>query len=88
MAISPVPPKPDPALEVPDWIDTRGRVNEAIFAAAFLKQYPMKCIHGRLFTVDGLVDDEDAIRREIYNMKLTPWKSAFRTPNSAPIMRI
>lgn len=68
MTVSPVSPKPDPALEVPDWIDTRGRVNEAAFSAAFLKQHPMKCIHGRLFTVDGLVDDEDAIRREIYDM--------------------
>lgn len=68
MAVSLVPPKPDPALEVPEWIDTRGRINEAAFSAAFLKHHPMKCIHGRLFTVDGLVDDEDAIRREIYNM--------------------
>lgn len=31
----------------------------------------MKCIGGRLFTVDGLVEDENALRREIYDMICT-----------------
>lgn len=57
-----------PDAEVPFWIDGKGRVNEASFAAMYLAQHPMKCIHGRLFTVDGLVEDENAIRREIYGL--------------------
>ncbi len=52
--------------DLPDWLDRKGRVNEAAFASMYLAEHPMKCIHGRLFTVDGLVDDEEGIRREIY----------------------
>ncbi len=54
--------------DMPLWLDHKGRIHEAAFAAMFLSQKPMKCIHGRLFTVDGLVGDENAIRRDIYDL--------------------
>lgn len=52
----------------PVWLDYKGRINEATFASVFLKTHPMKCIQGRLFTVDGLVEDETALRSEIFEM--------------------
>lgn len=52
----------------PDWLDHKGRINEVLFVDHYLRRHPMKCIGGRLFTVDGLVEDENALRREIYGM--------------------
>ena len=52
--------------EYPQWFDGR-KVNEILFCEEFLKAHPMKCIRGRFFTVDGLVEDEDVLKMEIYN---------------------
>lgn len=49
----------------PAWYDGK-KINEVMFCEEFLQSHPMKCIQGRFFTVDGLVDDEDALRMEIY----------------------
>ena len=38
--------------EWPEWYDGK-HINEALFCQYFLQLHPMKCIHGRLFTVDG-----------------------------------
>lgn len=54
------------ANNMPEWYDGK-KINEVLFCDAFLEDYPMKCIRGQFFTVDGLVDDENAIRMEIYN---------------------
>ena len=35
--------------------------NEALFCQQFLDKHPMKCVRGRLFTVDGLIEDEGQI---------------------------
>lgn len=51
---------------MPEWYDGK-KINEVMFCDAFLEEYPMKCIRGQFFTVDGLVDDENMIRMEIYN---------------------
>ena len=42
----------------PDWYDGR-HINEVLFCQQFLEKHPMKCVRGRLFTVDGLIEDED-----------------------------
>lgn len=55
----------------PDWIDHKGRIIEVMFADDYLSRHPMKCIGGGLFTVDGLVEDENALHREIYSMICT-----------------
>lgn len=40
-------------------------IDEMFFAKCFLEDHPMKCVEGRLFTVNGAVQDEDRIRRAI-----------------------
>ena len=44
----------------PDWYDGR-HINEVLFCQQFLGKHPMKCVRGRLFTVDGLIEDEGQI---------------------------
>ena len=51
-----------------NWLDDEGKINEAAFAEEYLTKHLMKCIHGRLFTVDGMVDDEEALKSEIYQL--------------------
>ena len=40
----------------PAWYDGKN-INEVLFCEEFLAAHPMKCIRGRLFTVDGAVED-------------------------------
>ena len=35
----------------PEWYDGR-HINEVLFCRQFLDKHPMKCVRGRLFTVD------------------------------------
>ena len=44
----------------PEWYDGR-HINEVLFCQQFLDKHPMKCVCGRLFTVDGLIEDEGQI---------------------------
>ena len=44
----------------PDWYDGR-HINEVLYCQQFLDKHPMKCVRGRLFTVDGLIEDEGQI---------------------------
>ncbi len=44
----------------PYWFDGE-RIDEMLFCRTFLAQHPMKCVRGRLFTVDGAVEDEQQI---------------------------
>lgn len=48
----------------PCWYDGKN-VNELLFCQEFLALHPMKCIRGRLFTVDGMVEDETEISQLI-----------------------
>lgn len=52
--------------DMPEWFDGK-KINEVQFCREFLEEHPMKCIQGRFFTVDGLVDDEESLRMEIYD---------------------
>ena len=47
----------------PDWYDVR-HINEVLFCQQFLEKHPMKCVRGRLFTVDGLIEDEGQIGKD------------------------
>lgn len=51
---------------LPLWVDEKGRLNEPMFAEEFLSAHPMKCFHEKLFTVDGMIDDEEALKKEIF----------------------
>lgn len=55
-------------MEAVNWLDEKGRVIEPLFADYFLERHPMRCFHDRLFTVDGMIDDEAAIKKEIYEL--------------------
>ena len=52
--------------DMPEWFDGK-KINEVLFCQSFLENHPMKCIQGRFFTVDGLVDDEESLKMEIYD---------------------
>ena len=54
-------------VEFPEWYDGK-TVNEVKFCEEFLREHPMKSVNGTFFTVEGRVTDEDALRREIYEM--------------------
>ena len=46
------------------WFDGKN-INEVLFCQHFLQLHPMKCVRGRLFTVDGVVEDESEISQMI-----------------------
>lgn len=52
--------------DAPDWVDGK-RIDEVRFCAAFLQSHPMISINGTFFTADGLVSDENLLKKEIYD---------------------
>ena len=46
------------------WFDGKN-INEVLFCQHFLQLHPMKCVRGRLFTVDGVVEDGSEISQMI-----------------------
>ncbi len=48
----------------PVWYDGKN-INEILFCEEFLEAHPMKCVRGRLFTVDGVVEDEAEVSQQI-----------------------
>ena len=81
----------------PDWYDGR-HINEVLFCQQFLDKHPMKCVRGRLFTVDGLIEDEgqigNLILEEISGVltsglsKVVPASSCKRIHRRCPLKRI
>lgn len=53
--------------EPPRWVQNK-RFNEVLFCEDFLAAYPMVCVGGSFFTVEGRVADEESIRKQIYEM--------------------
>ena len=53
--------------ETPRWIQDK-HFNEVLFCEDFLAAYPMVCVSGSFFTVDGRITDEESIRKQIYEM--------------------
>ena len=41
----------------PDWYNGK-KIDEVQFGRAFLEQWPLKCVNGTLYTMDGPVEDE------------------------------
>ena len=41
----------------PDWYNGK-KIDEVQFGRAFLEQWPLKCVNGTLYTLDGPVEDE------------------------------
>lgn len=63
----PPPEKKKPERKLPDWMLDKTTVNELKFCRCFVEKHPLKCIKGRFFDYDGLVD-ENALGNEIYRM--------------------
>ena len=56
-----------PERELPEWMLDKTTVNELKFCRRFVDNHPLKCIGGRFYDMDGLVD-ENALGNEIYRM--------------------
>ena len=53
------------------WVGDNGKIIEPLFADYFLSLHPMRCFQGRLFTVDGMIEDEAPLAislRSAYNL--------------------
>ena len=61
------PEKKKQECELPDWMLDKTTVNVLKFCKLFTQKHPMKCIGGRFFDYDGLVD-ENALGNEVYRM--------------------
>ena len=57
-------------MEQPSWYDGK-MIDEVAFCASFLHQHPMKCVRNRLFTVDGMIEDEGKIQQLILDEVMT-----------------
>ena len=57
-----------PELEFPDWFDGK-KVDEVAYCEYLLKQQEMRCINGLLYTMDGLIDDENMKARIADDLK-------------------
>ena len=62
----------------PDWYDGR-HINEVLFCQQFLDKHPMKCVRGRLFNVDGLIEDEG-------RSAISFWRKS--SPDSWPVQEL
>ena len=57
----------------PVWLTKDRQIDEQLYCCSFLSAYPMKCIHGKLYTADGLVPDEGAVKQMIFD-EISEWK--------------
>ena len=62
-------------MEQPSWYDGK-MIDEVAFCASFLHQHPMKCVRNRLFTVDGMIEDEGKIQHLHAGAGYAPFRSA------------
>ena len=51
---------------VPEWVDGK-KINEVLFCREFLEEHPMVSVGGAFFTVDGLMSDENLLKKQIYD---------------------
>ena len=56
----------NPSADIAVWFDGKA-INEVIFCEEFLRDYPMITVNGTFFTVNGIVNDENRLKKEIYD---------------------
>ena len=56
-----------------DWLSPKGKIVEPDFCRSFLAANPMRCIHDHFCTVDGIVSDENRIKRDIFE-QISPYQ--------------
>ena len=78
-----------PDTNMPIWFDGKA-INEVIFCEEFLRDYPMITVNGTFFTVNGIVNDENRLKKEIYDrIKLYVTSNiAKRVTNLLDVMRM
>ena len=77
------------SVEPAMWFDGK-TINEVVFCEEFLSDYPMISVGGTFFTVDGIVHDENKLKKEIYN-RIKPYVNsgmAKRVVNLLEVMRM
>ena len=78
-----------PDTNMPIWFDGKA-INEVIFCEEFLRDYPMITVNGTFFTVNGIVNDENRLKKEIYD-RIKPYVTsniAKRVTNLLDVMRM
>ena len=71
------------------WFDGKA-IKEVIFCEDFLRDYPMITVNGTFFTVNGIVNDENRLKKEIYD-RIKPYVTsniAKRVTNLLDVMRM
>ena len=71
------------------WFDGK-TINEVLFCEEFLRDYPMITVNGTFFTVNGIVNDENRLKKEIYD-RIKPYVTsgiAKRVTNLLDVMRM
>ena len=79
----------NPSADIAVWFDGTA-INEVIFCEEFLRDYPMITVNGTFFTVNGIVNDENRLKKEIYD-RIKPYVTsniAKRVTNLLDVMRM
>lgn len=79
----------NPSADIAVWFDGKA-INEVIFCEKFLRDYPMITVNGTFFTVNGIVNDENRLKKEIYD-RIKPYVTsniAKRVTNLLDVMRM
>ena len=79
----------NPSADIAVWFDGKS-INEVIFCEEFLRDYPMITVNGTFFTVNGIVNDENKLKKEIYD-RIKPYVTsniAKRVTNLLDVMRM
>lgn len=79
----------NPSADIAVWFDGKA-INEVIFCEECLRDYPMITVNGTFFTVNGIVNDENRLKKEIYD-RIKPYVTsniAKRVTNLLDVMRM
>ena len=79
----------NPSADIAVWFDGKA-INEVIFCEEFLRDYPMITVNGTFFTVNGIVNDENRLKKEIYD-RIKPYVTSNiskRVTNLLDVMRM
>ena len=77
------------SVDTAAWFDGK-TINEVLFCEEFLRDYPMISVGGTFFTVNGLVNDEIRLQKEIYT-RIKPYVTSNlskKVANLLDVMRI
>ena len=72
--------------EKPEWLEGNS-VNEVAFSKEFLENHPMKSVGGSFFTPDGMVEDEENLRKLIFDM-LKPYITVGLTKKVSGLLEV